>query len=291
MAGRPQRRSQVRLVLALAAAASISQFAVAPPVAAASDLLPDLKMAPAYDFEIEHGRKGKVRLRFGTIVWNIGQGPLEVRGSGREGRKMTILRQVLKRSDGGTRTIAGPPDIYAFFSGDHHDHWHISKFVIVSLFPMPTGPEGPAPSAVRHLRKIGFCLTDLVRVPLALRPPDSGKRAYPYTGCGNSDSVRFKMGISVGWGDDYKSWFAHQSVDITGLAAGNYRMCITPNPGGAWLESTITNNSSWVDLSIDIAHDNLAVLQRGETECQPGETFTPTVTPSGPGIYGGLRTS
>jgi hypothetical protein len=94
----------------------------------------------------------------------------------------------------------------------------------------------------------------------------------------------------VGWGDDYKPWFAHQSVDITGLSPGNYRMCVTPNAGGAWLESTIANNSSWVDLAIDISRNKVTVLGHGETECQPDAPVTPTFEgPSGPGIYGGLR--
>lgn len=283
--------TRLRLASALVAAASIAQFAGAPPVAAASDLLPDLKMAPVYDVAIERGNNGKVRLRFGAIVWNIGQGFMEVRGTDRVKRKMTVLRQVLQRSDGGTRTIAGPVGIAAFYSGDHHDHWHISEFVIVSLFRVPT-TGSPPPTDVRHLRKIGFCLTDLVKVPEALRPPGSGRRAYPYWGCGNADSTKFKMGISIGWGDDYKPWFAHQSVNITGLAKGNYRMCVTPNPGGAWLESTIDNNSSWVDLAIDIARNNVTVLARGETECQPGAPVTPGIAgPDGPGIFGGLRPS
>lgn len=281
---------RLRLALALIAAASMAPVAGAAPVAAASDLLPDFKMAPVYDLQIERGRNGNVRLRFGAIVWNIGQGQMEVRGNGHEGRKMTILNQVLRRSDGGTRTIAGPPGIAAFYSTDHHDHWHIGNFVTASLFPVPIGTESPAPTEVRYLRKIGFCLTDLVKVPEALRPPNSGKRAYPYTGCGNSKSTHFKMGISIGWGDDYKQWFAHQSINITGLHSGNYRLCNTPNPGGAWLESTIANNSSWVDINIDLAHNKVTILARGETECQPGAVPPPTVVePSGPAIYGGVR--
>jgi hypothetical protein len=98
------------------------------------------------------------------------------------------------------------------------------------------------------------------------------------------------MGISVGWGDDYKAWFTHQSVNVTGLTAGNYRMCVTPNQGGAWLESTIDNNSSWVDLAIDIPRNSVTVLARGETECQPDAPVPPEFEdPSWPGIYGGLR--
>jgi len=299
-------RSQLRIALALAAAVSISQLAAAPPVAAATDALPDLKMAPLYDLKLVR-KNGHVRLRFGAIVWNIGQGPLEARGSQRIKRRMTKLTQVIHATDGSTRSVTAT-GITAFYAGDHHDHWHVSNFVETALYPTGTG-AAPAPSDVRSLRKIGFCLTDLVRVPQDLRPTYSPRAGYPYTGCGRSSSQQFKMGISVGWGDDYKSWFAHQAIDITRLKAGDYRLCATPNPHGGWLEIDRTNNSYWVDLHINLAANELTVLGDGETECQPGATTAAqlslfvdffsqldTVEPdrlisprSGPGIRGGLR--
>jgi hypothetical protein len=278
-----------RRALALVAAVSLAQLVWAPPVAAATDLLPDLKMAPMYGFELQK-KNGHVRLRFGTIVWNIGLGPLEARGSQREGRRMTRLVQIVKRSDGDTRTVT-PAGVAAFYSGDGHDHWHVGGFVVASLYPRSMA-DGTVTGTVRALRKIGFCLTNLVKVPLAQRPANSGLRYdYPYTGCGKSTSVRFKMGISVGWGDDYKSWFAHQAVDITGMAAGEYRLCATPNANGAWLEVTRTNNSGWTDLYINPAKNELRIIAQGETECQPqGSSFAAPVIywPSGPGIAGGV---
>jgi hypothetical protein len=230
-------------------------------------------LAPFKDLLIERGNKGKVRLRFGTIVWNIGLGPMEVRGSGRQNRKMMVLKQVIQRSDGGTRTVT-PTGVTSFYATDNHDHWHISRFIVASLYPVPADGTLPAASAVRTMRKIGFCLTDLVRVPEELRPASSApRRVYPYWGCGNSKSVKFKMGIAVGWGDEYKQWFTHQSVDITGLDRGNYRLCATPNPAGSWLEINPTNNSYWMDLHIDIGRNELTILAQGETACQPESTL------------------
>lgn len=268
---------RLRLALALVATASVSWLAAAPPAAAATDLLPDLKMAPIYDLSLQHVHNGKVRLRFGSTVWNIGQGPLEARGTQRIKQRMTEIRQVIYATDGSTHSVI-PPGITGFYAGDGHNHWHLSNFVLTTLYPVTADPTPPAPTDVRILRKIGFCLIDSVRVPLDMRPPNSPtRRVYPYTGCGTSRSRQFKMGISVGFADVYPAAIAHQWVDVTGLPAGDYRLCSTPNPLGAWLELDRTNNSYWLDLHIDIAAGLLTVLGQGETECQPGTAaFAPS---------------
>ncbi|HUP83602.1 MAG TPA: lysyl oxidase family protein [Candidatus Limnocylindria bacterium] len=233
----------------------------------ATDVLPDLKMAPIYDVSLQYLGNGKVRLRFGTTMWNIGQGPLEARGTGRVKRHMDQIRQVIYATDGSTRSVT-PPDVTGFYAGDGHNHWHLLKFVAATLYP--AGNAGGAPSAVRVLHKIGFCLTDSQRVPVEVTPANAApKRTYPYTGCGTRDSQKFKMGISVGWADVYPAWIAHQWVEVTGLAAGDYRLCATPNPLGQWLESDLANNSAWIDVRINVATKQLTILGQGDTECQP----------------------
>lgn len=259
------------LALVLVATASLCSMAVAPPVAAATDRLPDLKMAPIYDLYLQH-HNGKVRLRFGSTVWNIGQGPLEARGTNRVKRRMTEIRQVIYASDGTTHSIT-PPGVYGFFAGDGHNHWHLSNFVLSTLYPITAEP--PAPTDVRRLRKTGFCLIDSVRVPLDVRPPNSApSRAYRVAGCGTLDSRRFKMGISVGWADVYPASIAYQWVNVTTLPAGDYRLCSTPNPAGAWQEVTLANNSAWIDLHIDVAANQLTILGQGQAECQPATTVS-----------------
>lgn len=266
--------ARLRLALALVATASLSWLAAAPPAAAAADLLPDLKMAPIYEVSLQHVGNGKVRLRFGSTVWNIGQGPLEARGTKRVKQRMTEIRQVIYATDGSTHSVS-PPGITGFFAGDGHNHWHLSNFVLTTLYPVTADPAPPAPTDVRTLRKIGFCLIDSVRVPLDMRPPNSAtRRAYPVRGCGTHTSRNFKMGISVGFADVYPASIAHQWVDVTGLLAGDYRVCATPNPAGAWLEVSRANNSAWIDLHLDVAANQLTILGQGDAECQPGTTPT-----------------
>ncbi len=153
---------------------------------------------------------------------------------------MYDLAQIIHTRAGGEREYI-PPGATAFYAGDGHDHWHISTFVVISLFPtsdLATADDTHGPTYYqRGLRKIGFCLTDLVRAPSSLRPANSAQRIrFPVSGCGLAGSTNVRMGISVGYGDDYKPFFNHQSVDITGLPVGAYRLCATVNSNGMWLE-------------------------------------------------------
>jgi hypothetical protein len=238
-------------------------------VTAADDLLPDLTMATPYNLQVERAGSGRYKLRFGTIVWNVGNGPLDVRADGRVGDIMNNLNQVVHTRDGGARQHV-PEGSFAFYAGDGHSHWHVSRFVVVSLFPtfsIASGDEGPTYTE-RGLRKIGFCLTDLVRAPAALRPANSARSiGFPVSGCGERSSTSLRMGISVGYGDDYKPFFNHQTVDITGLPSGIYRLCVTVNENGMWLEQDAENNSAWVDIDLNSDTRRFQTVATGTSGC------------------------
>ena len=78
------------------------------------------------------------------------------------------------------------------------------------------------------------------------------------------------MGISPGWGDDYKPFFNHQWIDIVGLETGTYRMCATVNGTGMWQEKNqnLANNSAWLDLEIDSDGPSLSVVASGDSDCE-----------------------
>jgi hypothetical protein len=261
---------RVASILALALAASTIGAA---PAAAADELLPDLKMGDIYSIRLEQSRAGRPRLRFGTIVWNVGDGPLEVRAAAREGDVMRDLVQRISMR-GGAATTYAPPEAEAFYAGDGHDHWHIKAFITISLYARSASPEDPVVGPTvseRGLRKIGFCLTDLVRAPATLRPANAAPRiGFPVSGCGTRRSQEVRMGISPGWGDDYKPFFNHQWIDIAGLVPGTYRMCATVNSTGLWREKddNLANNSSWLDLEISGERPSFRVVASGDTDCQ-----------------------
>jgi hypothetical protein len=246
-----------------------------PPGVGAQDLLPDMTMAPIYDVSLQYMQSGKVRLKFGSIIRNIGAGPLEARGTGRVKRHMNEIRQIVRKQDGTTRTVT-PPNVTGFYAGDGHNHWHVSSFVVATLYPIVASGDVD-PSQVRSLRKIGFCLTDSLRVPAEIKPPNAApSRAYPYTGCGKKTSQKFKMGISVGWADEYPASIAYQWIDVTKLPVGDYRLCTTPNPEAAWLESDYTNNSAWIDLRVNVGSKQVTIVGQGETSCEAAATAAAT---------------
>jgi hypothetical protein len=228
-------------------------------------------MGDIYSIKLEQSRGGRLRLRFGTIVWNVGDGPLEVQGSNRQGDVMRDLVQRIAARGGGSRSYA-PPGAEAFYSGDGHNHWHINAFITISLFAKATGEVvDPAQIADRGLRKIGFCLTDLVRAPAALRPENAARRiGYPVIGCGTRASQEFTMGISPGYGDDYKPFFNHQWIDIVALETGTYRMCATVNSSGMWQEKNdnLANNSAWLDIEINSERGSMSVVASDDTDCE-----------------------
>ncbi len=254
-----------RLTFAVSLALLATSLGAAPPVfAAAADLLPDLQMAPLLDVTIEAAPHGGKKLRFGTLVNNVGDGQIEIRGSDRSGREMLHVAQWIYR-DNGTSYGLPQPKGRMFYSGDGHDHFHLEKFNIARLTPLsPT----PTSTSTRHLRKIGFCLVDSVQMPAPERPPNSINNPQ-YWSCGDLSSVSVTMGISVGWGDTYPALFAHQSIDVTGLPKGNYRLCVTVNSRGLWREKNdnYTNNSQWLNMFVNAARNKVTILESGATPC------------------------
>ncbi len=260
---------RIRVAVAVALAAALTPlFGQLTANAAATGLLPDLRMAEPYDLQVTKTSGGFYKLRFGTIMWNVGDGPLEVRANGRSGNAMTEVVQIVHRTDGTTRRKASTGSV--FYSGDGHDHWHVGSVVVVRLGPVP-GSAPTDPPVDRHLRKIGFCLVDSLRAPPGeLRPPNSPARyKYGYLGCGNRDSTKIKFGISVGYGDVYQPFFAHQAIDITNVPTGTYRLCATVNPEMIWREkaANATNNSYWFDIALNPVARTVSVIAGGLSAC------------------------
>lgn len=230
---------------------------------AATDLLPDMKMAPIYSPQITTTANGRKKLRFGTIGFNVGDGALEVRARNRSGGELRDVSQWVYRSDGTVRALP-KPKANVFYKRDGHDHWHVDRFMVVRLSPLP----GTAGATVRRIRKLGYCLVDSTPIPASERPPNAAESPV-YGDCGSTESRRVTMGISVGWGDDYPPDFIYQAIHVSGLPAGNYRLCGTVNPQHIWTEkdNNFANNSYWLDLELDVANNDLTVIGSGNTAC------------------------
>ena len=115
----PSFRRIMRLAMAIAVAVSAIG---ARPAVAATDRLPDLRMATLTGFRTETVG-GERRLRFTTIMTNEGAGPLEVRGTRASVNEAHLrTRQAIYNTDGGVRLS----DSRALmeYAADGHDHWH-----------------------------------------------------------------------------------------------------------------------------------------------------------------------
>ena len=221
--------------MVLAAASLVA----AAPAATAADLLPDLGMKPATDFRTEK-RAGRVLLRYTSVVVNVGSGVFEVHGS-----RATISdpqmtgQQWIYDDAGGSRSVS--TGTVMVFGGDGHNHWHVLDLESAELIRLDNG------SKVGTSAKRGFCFFD--NSPYRLSLPGAPQAAV-YKGCGTSSSLSVAMGLSIGWGDAYYWSLPDQYIDITGLAAGRYRLRLTADAQNRFVESNDSNNVTWVDLRL-----------------------------------------
>lgn len=251
-------------------------FAVgAPPahVAAASDLLPDLRADRITDVRIQRTSSGRKVLRFTTVILNFGAGPLEVRGRRTSTSRPFTVDQVVYRNDGTTRRI--PTAAQLVYAGDGHDHHHVKRMASYHLW-----------STRGTLRdsKIGVCFFDTTPRYLSL-PGAPTSRHYRESGCGTRRSTSTRTGISVGWGDRYPWNFAYQWIDITGLPSGTYTLRYAVDLWRLFSESRESNNCSYVRLSI--SGSTVRVLSRGST-CVNDYSSTPFAADAAWGLRVGL---
>jgi hypothetical protein len=249
--------------MAVSLALPVGAAGVRTPAGPVVDLLPDMRMAPLYSFSIETTASGRKHLHFGTIGWNVGDGPIELRG-----RKVDPsddymqMRQRIYRSDGSYRDRT-TSTVAIYDIGDHHHHWHIRQFMLVQLYK-PGDPN----QDVYGLRKIGYCLLDARHMPSP--PPNSpASPVYPLSACGHQTSKKITIGLSVGYGDDYPPNFAHQWVDITDIPFGIYRICTTVDPLGEYTEKDETNNQRWTDVKINLTTNKVKAMATAVGACGP----------------------
>jgi hypothetical protein len=239
----PFRASMLVLALAAAAAAVVVALLVAQaPAGAASDRLPDLRMARVQNLQIQN-TGGRKLLRFDSIVVNAGAGPFELHGARAAGSSSDMTtRQRVFDDAGGFREVSTPAAMY--FGGDGHNHWHVRDLEDFELVRLDSGRL--AGTGAKH----GFCFFDNYAY-------GSGDPAH-YTGAtggggacgGGAAATRTMMGLSVGWGDIYRGSLPDQHIDITGLTSGRYRLTARADAGNWFLETNNANNFSWIDIQL-----------------------------------------
>lgn len=238
------------------------------PAAPPRALLPDLVPQPPAKLTVRAVmRDGELRheLGFRSAASNLGRGPVIVDAERDLRRPLELAAtQVFRRADGSTGRRALATRLTYVISPDH-SHWHYPAFMRYEL--RRSGRRG---TRVGRDHKTGFCLGDRYDARPLRRLQGEPALAPFDIDCGKSrpNLARLREGISVGYGDDYAPLLEGQSIDITDVAPGRYRLVHTVNPDRSLAERSYVNNSS--SLVIRIGRDGAGrpTVTRPETSSQ-----------------------
>jgi hypothetical protein len=215
---------------------------VAPPLSAPVDpRYPDMGMAPLGSILVGQDDAGRSFLRFSATLVNVGPGPAIV-AAHRDLPFRDDWIVVQRVEDGAGGYSEREMGARLIFGGDGHDHWHIVGAEAHQLETL----EG---DIVGGLVKSGFCFFDNVnyRTTLPGAPPAA---AHASTECGGRFDRDIAMGLSVGWGDEYQWYLLDQTIEITGVPDGRYRLRAIADPADQLEESDETNNDTWTVVEL-----------------------------------------
>jgi hypothetical protein len=215
-------------------------------------MLPDIAPAPPLDpqLTVENGR---MLLRFSTLLENVGDGDFILRAV-RTGNHW-VVDQDVQYTKSGAKVYRTPADLV--WGGDGHNHWHVRRVAINRLFPLRA--DGKIRPGAKGLpdAKVGFCYYD------GLRQLDDARQdaVYSRLSCGTKDDTAIGMGLTWGWGDLYPFLLPGQSIDVTDVPGGRYRLQVEVDEKRWFHEARRDNNITWTDLTLATAASGARVLR------------------------------
>jgi hypothetical protein len=268
--------------------ATLALAAPAVPVAAAGprDVMPDLAMAVPDSFRVcgaptsgtfqtencPDAAPGNRWLRFDSLIVNVGRGTFRVvaRRASVEQEEMGAV-QWIRRTDKTWRKVPTNARLAWAIEEDGHPHWHTQGMEKYRLFRLPERFAGGAKVGVKR----GYCFFDGFRVRPDL-PNARSTPLYSFYSCGvpgqSKDALKLRVGMSVGWGDEYPWNYAGQRINISNAQDGEYLLCLTADPQNEFQEIRETNNESWARIrltttDVDGYRVDVEILERGTTAC------------------------
>lgn len=213
-------------------------------------------------------------LRFSSLLMNVGHGTFRVVAE----RASTAVNhmqatQWIRKPHRQWRKVATGATLAWAQEEDGHPHWHTQGMERYRLFKLPSPFAGGAKVGVKR----GYCFFDgmFVRPGLAYARTSP---LYSFLDCGllglSEDALRLRVGLSVGWGDEYPWNYAGQRIDISGVADGEYLLCLSADPTDEFVELSDTNNEAWARIELTTQESpsytvKVKVLASGRTPCQP----------------------
>lgn len=281
-------RTAVRLLVVMVATLTAS---LAPTTSAAAggavELLPDLRMAPPDDltvcgapttgtFQTENcpdETQGDAWLRFDSLLMNVGKGTFRlVARRASTAQDHLHATQWIRRSDLSWRKLPTEATLAWAEEEDGHPHWHTQGMERYQLLKLPSAFAGGAKVGVKR----GYCFFDGQSVRRDLKGART-QPLYSFYDCGipgqSQDALKIRVGLSVGWGDEYPWNFAGQRIDISDVPDGDYLLCLTADPLLQFKELRDGNNQSWARIRLTTTTEpsykvRVEVLARGQGSCQ-----------------------
>ena len=250
MNGETKRRLVARtLAVALAVSACGGFPKLGEPVG--DPLLPDLVPEPPVDLRVQV-EDGVTTVRFSSTLVNVGEGDFVLRADRTDDG--WDVQQEVSYSESGGDLIHTDADMV--WGGDGHDHWHVKRVAQYRLVALDDEGE-PIDEDLGYDTKIGFCFFDHDHA-LSFGPKEP---LYQVHDCGHEDDNQIRVGMQTGWADIYGFGLPGQSIDISGLPDGFYRVWAEADPGNWFSEVNTANNSTWIDFELETRDDlRFAVL-------------------------------
>lgn len=222
--------------------------------AVGAELLPDLQPVPPIDIHTKKDEDGTWTVEFSSSVVNVGEGDFHLTANKGPGDTWIVVQDI--EHEEGAKQV--DTDAVLIWGGDQHEHWHVERYVTYELFGLDPDSEPTGEPRLDH--KVGFCIYDF-RVATTGTGPD--EPVYKKGTCGTKDSTHLVMGLTPGWADDYNFRLPGQSIDISDLPDGSYRIFARADEKVLFHEASIDNNETWVDfaLTTDDAGSRLALVE------------------------------
>jgi hypothetical protein len=209
------------------------------PIPRTQERLPDVTERPPTSLRLSLSG-GRWQLGFTTAVDNVGDGPFVVVGRRPAGSPTMVAAQRVTIAPGRYRTYPEVGQLHYQDVGNHH-HWHFQPYERYELRTL----DG---TVVVRDHKQGFCLADHYG-----RAPGIAHAAPVFLGnCawGDPRATALVEGTSVGYTDIYPAYFHGQSIDITGVPAGQYLLVNRVNPFLRFRELRYDNNAATLAIRL-----------------------------------------